>query len=146
MAIRRAKREEYLQIDLPQTWTGVPTPTLRTDRAAATGASTFTAIAGSPGVAEGTVRVVTDPMTDEFADGEVLVCETTDPSWASLFLVANALVIDVGSAMSHGAIVARELGLPCVINTRTGTRELRTGDRVRVDGTAGVVSVLSRTP
>lgn len=143
-AHRRAKREEYLQLDLPQSWSGVPTPTRRSDRAAGSGAQTLAAIAGSPGVAEGVVRVVTDPMNDELADGEVLVCESTDPSWASLFLVASALVIDVGSAMSHGAIVARELGLPCVINTRTGTRELRTGDRVRVDGSAGVVHVLSR--
>jgi len=144
VAYRFAKREEYLQVDLPQTWSGVPTPTLRTDRAAATGTTTLRAIAASPGVTEGVVRVVHDPLTEELGDDEVLVCETTDPSWASLFLCASGLVIDVGSAMSHGAIVAREMGLPCVINTRTGTRELRTGDRVRVDGTAGVVTVLSR--
>jgi pyruvate,water dikinase len=144
VAFRRGKREEYLQIDLPQTWSGVPTPTLRSDRPAATGAGLLTAIAGSPGTVDGVVRVVHDPLTEEIADGEVLVCETTDPSWASLFLCASALVIDVGSAMSHGAIVAREMGLPCVINTRTGTRELRSGDRVRVDGTAGVVQILER--
>jgi pyruvate,water dikinase len=144
VAFRRARREEYLLLDVPQTWSGVPTPTLRAERPAASGAAEYIAVSGSPGVAEGVVRVVHDPMADDFADGEVLVCETTDPSWASLFVCASALVIDVGSAMSHGAIVARELGLPCVINTRTGTRELRTGDRVRVDGTAGVVTVLRR--
>jgi pyruvate,water dikinase len=144
VALRRARREEYLLLDVPQTWSGVPTPTLRAERAAASGAAEYIAVSGSPGVAEGVVRVVHDPMADDFADGEVLVCEATDPSWASLFVCASALVIDVGSAMSHGAIVARELGLPCVINTRTGTRELRTGDRVRVDGTAGVVTVLRR--
>ncbi|MDX6300739.1 MAG: rifampicin phosphotransferase [Nocardioidaceae bacterium] len=144
VAVRRAKREEYLLIDLPQTWEGVPATTRVDARAAATGAAELVAISGSPGVAEGVVRIVRDPMVDEFDDGEVLVCETTDPSWASLFLAANALVIDVGSPMSHGAIVARELGLPCVINTRTGTRELRTGDRVRVDGTRGRVQILSR--
>jgi len=144
IAVRRAKREEYLLIDLPQTWEGVPEVTQRAARAAATGAAYLEAIPGSPGVAEGLVRIVRDPMVDEFEDGEVLVCETTDPSWASLFLAANALVIDVGSPMSHGAIVARELGLPCVINTRTGTRELRTGDRVRVDGTTGRVDILER--
>ena len=144
VAQRRAKREEYLLIDLPQTWEGVPEVTRIDARAAATGAAELAAIPGSPGVAEGVVRIVRDPMLDEFDDGEVLVCETTDPSWASLFLAASALVIDVGSPMSHGAIVARELGLPCVINTRTGTRELRTGDRVRVDGTAGKVEILSR--
>lgn len=144
VTLRRAKREEYLLVDLPQTWEGVPELTRVAARAAPTGALELVAIPGSPGVAEGVVRIVRDPMVEDLADGEVLVCETTDPSWASLFLAASALVIDVGSAMSHGAIVARELGLPCVINTRTGTRELRTGDRVRVDGTAGRVDVLSR--
>jgi pyruvate,water dikinase len=144
VAFRRAKRAEYLLIDLPQTWEGVPTVTQVAARAAATGAAWLDGISGSPGVAEGVVRIVRDPMMDSFDDGEVLVCETTDPSWASLFLAASALVIDVGSPMSHGAIVARELGLPCVINTRTGTRELCTGDRVRVDGTGGRVEILQR--
>ena len=56
--------------------------------------------------------------------------------------MASALVIDIGGALSHGAIVARELGVPCVINTRVGTHRLRTGDLLRVDGGAGVVTVL----
>jgi phosphoenolpyruvate synthase/pyruvate phosphate dikinase len=99
-------------------------------------------LAVSPGVVEGRARVVLDAATSELEPGEVLVCETTDPSWASLFLVASALVIDIGGALSHGAIVARELGVPCVINTRVGTRRLRTGDLLRVDGDAGMVTVL----
>jgi len=70
------------------------------------------------------------------------VCETTDPSWASWFLVAAALVIDIGGVMSHGAIAAREMGVPCVINTRNGTRRLHTGDLVEVDGDAGTVTLL----
>jgi pyruvate,water dikinase len=56
------------------------------------------------------------------------------------FVIAAGLVIDVGGPLSHGAIVAREMGVPCVINTRLGTRALRTGDRVRVDGGAGTVT------
>ena len=84
-----------------------------------------------------------DAATSELEPGEILVCETTDPSWASLFLVASALVIDIGGALSHGAIVARELGVPCVINTRVGTRCLRTGDLLRVDGERGSVTVLA---
>ncbi len=102
----------------------------------------ITGLAVSPGVVEGRARVVLDAATSELEPGEVLVCETTDPSWASLFLVASALVIDIGGALSHGAIVARELGVPCVINTRAGTRSLRTGDLLQVDGNAGVVRVL----
>ena len=106
----------------------------------------ITGLAVSPGVVEGRARVVLDAATSELEPGEVLVCETTDPSWASLFLVASALVIDIGGALSHGAIVARELGVPCVINTRVGTAVLRTGDRLRVDGDAGRVEVLSSVP
>ena len=84
-----------------------------------------------------------DPLAGEpLQQGEILVCETTDPSWTSLFLVAAGLVIDVGGALSHGAILARELGVPCVINTRVGSQVLRTGDLLRVDGDAGRVEVL----
>jgi pyruvate,water dikinase len=97
-------------------------------------------------VVEGRARVVLDAAASELEPGEILVCETTDPSWASLFLVASALVIDIGGALSHGAIVARELGVPCVINTKVGTRRLRTGDHLRVDGNAGLVTVLPAAP
>jgi pyruvate,water dikinase len=141
VAYRRGKREEYLGLRLPDTWTGVATPTrIEASEAAATG-DEITGLAVSPGVVEGRARVVLDAATTELEPGEVLVCETTDPSWASLFLVASALVIDIGGALSHGAIVARELGVPCVINTRVGTRRLRTGDLLRVDGGRGVVTV-----
>jgi pyruvate,water dikinase len=142
VAFRRAKRDEYLALRLPDTWTGVPTPMpIEASRAAQTG-DEIAGLAVSPGVVEGRARVVLDAATAELGPGEVLVCETTDPSWASLFLVASALVIDIGGALSHGAIVARELGVPCVINTRVGTRRLHTGDLLRVDGDSGVVTVL----
>jgi pyruvate,water dikinase len=142
VAHRRAKREEYLGLRLPDTWTGVAVPTKIEASAAASTGDEISGLAVSPGVVEGRARVVLDAATSELEPGEVLVCETTDPSWASLFLVASALVIDIGGALSHGAIVARELGVPCVINTRVGTRRLRTGDLLRVDGEAGVVTVL----
>jgi pyruvate,water dikinase len=58
--------------------------------------------------------------------------------------ISAALVVDIGSALSHAAVVARELGLPCVVNTRDGSRRLQTGDRVRVDGGAGTVEILAR--
>jgi phosphohistidine swiveling domain-containing protein len=142
VAFRRGKREEYLGLRLPDTWTGVAIPAkIEASDAAQTG-DEIAGLAVSPGVVEGRARVVLDAATSELEPGEVLVCETTDPSWASLFLVASALVIDIGGALSHGAIVARELGVPCVINTRVGTRRLRTGDLLRVDGDAGMVTVL----
>ena len=100
----------------------------------------------SAGVAEGPVRVVTDPAFADVEADEILVARTTDPSWCSIMFVSSALVMDIGGQMSHAAVVARELGLPCVVNTRTGTRRLRTGDRVRVDGSAGTVEILERAP
>ena len=96
---------------------------------------------------KGTARVVVDPFDAEpLEPGEILVCRFTDPSWAPLFSLADALVIDIGAAASHGAIVARELGVPCVIGTGDGTRRIRTGDRLRVDGSAGRVEILDRAP
>ncbi len=95
---------------------------------------------GSPGVAEGPVRVVRD--TSEFGrllPGEVLVAPYTNPAWTPLFQRAAAVVVDSGSAMSHAAIVAREYGIPAVMGTVDGTRRLVDGQRVRVDGSRGLV-------
>jgi len=78
--------------------------------------------------------------------GDILVAHTTDSSWASVMFLAGALVVDIGGQISHAAVIARELGVPCVMNTGVGTRTLRTGDRVRVDGSAGTVELLSPTP
>ncbi|TAM63706.1 PEP-utilizing enzyme [Mycobacterium sp.] len=94
------------------------------------------------GVAEGRARVVADPLADDDAlqPGEILVAAATDPSWTTLFVGAAAVVTDLGGALSHGAIVARELGLPCVTNVRTGTALIRSGDIIRVDGGRGIVT------
>jgi phosphohistidine swiveling domain-containing protein len=145
VAHRRGKREEYLALRLPDTWTGAASPMAIEESEGARRGDEIPGLAVSPGVIEGRARVVLDAATSELEPGEILVCETTDPSWASLFLVASALVIDIGGALSHGAIVARELGVPCVINTKVGTRRLRTGDLLRVDGNNGLVTVLEST-
>ena len=147
VATRRVARERYLTTKLPEgVWSGEPemvkieTPT--GDRPDA-----ITGIPVSPGAVEGRARVVDDPNVGiAIEPGEILVCETTDPSWASYFLVASALVIDIGGAVSHGAIVARELGIPCVINTRIGTAAISTGDLLSVDGASGEIRVLERAP
>ena len=76
--------------------------------------------------------------------GEILVAPVTDVGWTPYFTVIAALVTDIGSSVSHGAVVAREYGLPCVVNTLVGTQVLQTGDRVRVDGDHGVVTRLDR--
>jgi pyruvate,water dikinase len=92
---------------------------------------------------EGDVRVVLEPAHCQDLDfGEILVCPFTDPSWTPVFAVAAGLVLDSGGPMSHGAIIARELGLPCVIGVEEGTTRLRTGDRVRLDPADGTVELL----
>ncbi|CDO90189.1 hypothetical protein AWC29_26885 [Mycobacterium triplex] len=145
IAERRELYARYRSLDLPPTWQGNPTPVPldRRDQSGECG-DLVSGMGVSPGTAEGVVRVVhdaDDDQADEFEPGDILVCRITDPSWAPLLSVAAAVVIDIGGSLSHGAIVARELGIPCVINTVDGSRKLRTGDRVIVDGDAGTVQV-----
>lgn len=142
LALRRARLEDYRAYTLPQTFRGMPEPIVKSAERAAVG-DVITGVGASGQVHEGTVRIIrrTDDE-DALEPGDVLVCEATDPSWTPLFLLADAVVIDIGSVGSHGAIVARELGLPAVLNTIDGSRRLRDGDRVRVDGAAGTVTVL----
>jgi pyruvate,water dikinase len=96
----------------------------------------------SPGVVEGPVRVVFDPQGVQLAHGEILVCPGTDPAWTPLFLAAGGLVMEVGGLMTHGSVVAREYGIPAVVGVHEATVRLRSGQRVRVDGTAGSVEIL----
>jgi pyruvate, water dikinase len=107
------------------------------------GAAELTGYGGSPGVVEGVARVVRS--VDEIGtveEGEVLVCPLTSPSWGPIFPKIVAAVADAGGMMSHAAIVAREYGLPAVVGTGQGTRVIKTGQRVRVDGGNGVVTVI----
>jgi rifampicin phosphotransferase len=99
---------------------------------------------GSGGVVEGPVRVL-DEAGDggRLRSGEVLVTTVTNVGWTPLFPRLAAVVTDVGAPLSHAAIVARELGIPAVVGCGNATMQLRTGDRVRVDGSAGTVEVLS---
>lgn len=144
VATRRALFIERADLRLPQAWTGVPELT-KVEAPPAGGSPTGTVVTGlaaSSGVAEGRARVVRDPATAEFDDGDILVCENTDPGWISLFMLAAAVVTDQGGMLSHGPIVTRELGLPCVCGTEDGSRRIGDGQRVRVDGDAGTVTVL----
>jgi pyruvate, water dikinase len=99
--------------------------------------------AASPGVAEGPARVIVSADgIGELQDGEVLVAPLTAPSWAPVFGKIAATVTDVGGIMSHAAIVCREYGLPAVTGTAFGTKTIKTGQRVRVDGNAGTVTII----
>jgi len=100
--------------------------------------------AASRGVAEGIARVV--KSVDEIGrlrHGDILVCQVTNPTWAPIFQKIAAAVSDIGGSMSHAAIVAREYGLPAVVGTGTATHTIKDGQRIRVDGGRGVVTILS---
>jgi rifampicin phosphotransferase len=96
----------------------------------------------SPGTVEGVVRVVFDPAQSGLRHGEILVCPGTDPAWTPLFLSAAGLVTEVGGMMTHGSVVAREYGIPAVVGVHEATTRLATGQRVRLDGTAGTIVLL----
>jgi pyruvate,water dikinase len=143
IAERRRERERYLELaELPVHWTGMPeaVPAAETTELV----ERLTGVGASAGVVEGRVRVVSDPGDVALEPGEILVARTTDPSWATIMYLSEGLVMDIGGMLSHAAIVARELGVPCVANTKVGTRVLHTGDLIRLDGGAGRVEVLER--
>jgi phosphohistidine swiveling domain-containing protein len=99
--------------------------------------------AASPGVAEGVARVLKSANDiGLMQDGEILVCPVTNPSWGPVFGKIKATVSDIGGTMSHAAIVAREYGMPAVVGTGGATKRIKTGQRVRVDGNTGVVTIL----
>jgi pyruvate,water dikinase len=91
-----------------------------------------------------------DPHAAHLAHGEILIAPSTDPGWTPLFLTAGGLVMETGGAMSHGAIVAREYGIPAVVGVADATERIRTGQRITVDGITGTVTLVSendtRTP
>ena len=102
------------------------------------------ALVGTPasaGTVTGVARVVLDPADAHLEPGEILVAPSTDPGWTPLFLTAGGLVMEMGGANSHGAVVAREYGIPAVVGVPDATSRLRTGQTVTVDGAAGAVTV-----
>jgi phosphoenolpyruvate synthase/pyruvate phosphate dikinase len=97
----------------------------------------------SGGVVEGRARVVLDVAEARLEPGDILVTAFTDPSWSPLFVAATGLVTEVGGLMTHGAVVAREYGLPAVVGVEHATRLIEDGQRIRVNGTDGYVEILS---
>ncbi|MEZ4473842.1 MAG: PEP-utilizing enzyme [bacterium] len=100
----------------------------------------------SVGVVEGRARVALDAASVRLAPGDILVTAGTDPGWTPHLLTAAGLVTEVGGLMTHGAVIARELGLPAVVGVVGATRRIREGQRVRVDGGSGAVVVLPDPP
>ena len=107
------------------------------------GGPELTGTAASPGVVEGIARVVrTVGEIGDVREGEILVCSITSPAWAPIFSKITAAVTDIGGVMSHAAIVCREYGMPAVVGTGRATSQVATGQRIRVDGSAGTVTIL----
>ncbi|NGX10142.1 phosphoenolpyruvate carboxykinase [Mycobacteroides franklinii] len=148
IAERKARHRRQQQLRLPKSWSGLPQSISSTEMSQShlAAGDTLTGVAASGGVVTGRARVVRDPDEIDLDEGDILVCETTDPAWVPLFLVAGGVVTDHGGLLSHGPIVARELGIPCVCGTESGSRQIRDGDVVTVDGNLGTVRVVSVSP
>jgi len=100
---------------------------------------------GAPGIAEGRARVVTqEHQLTEVQPGEILVCPTTTISWTPIFAVVKGVVTDRGGTLSHAAIVSREYGIPCIVNTLVGSFTIKPGQRIRIDGGEGAVYILGK--
>jgi phosphohistidine swiveling domain-containing protein len=101
----------------------------------------LTGTAASAGAVTGVARVVLEPTGAHLEPGEILVAPSTDPGWTPLFLTAGGLVMEMGGANSHGAVVAREYGIPAVVGVPDATTRIETGDTITVDGTTGAVTL-----
>jgi pyruvate,water dikinase len=101
---------------------------------------TMTGVGCSPGAVQGPVRVIEDPVTAEFRQGEIVVTHKTDPGWITLLPGAGGLLVEVGNPLSHAAIIAREIGLPMIASLPQLSNWLRDGDLVRMDGRAGTIT------
>jgi pyruvate,water dikinase len=142
----RARRAEYARDcarpDPPATFTGAPPPV----QLPPSGGDSWRGLPASSGVVEGRARVLFGASEmGKLEPGEVLVVHTTDVGWTPMFLIATGVVTELGGPLSHAAIVARELGVPSVVNVAGITRAVRSGDRLRVDGDRGVVERLERS-
>jgi pyruvate,water dikinase len=96
----------------------------------------------SAGTVEGRARVVLDLAEADLEAGDILVTAYTDPSWTPAFVAVSGLVTEVGGVMTHGAVIAREYGLPAVVGVDGATRRIRDGQRIRVRGTDGYIEIL----
>ncbi|MGD0675621.1 MAG: PEP/pyruvate-binding domain-containing protein [Polyangiaceae bacterium] len=136
----RARRAELARDrarpDPPGTFVGAPPPVVLPPL----GGAVMRGLAASPGVVEGKARVLfREDEMDALQPGEILVVHTTDVGWTPLFLVAAGVVTELGGPLSHAAVVAREFGVPSVVNVAGATRAIRLGDLLRVDGDRGTV-------
>ncbi|RKU05454.1 hypothetical protein C6503_27275 [Candidatus Poribacteria bacterium] len=146
IATRKTERELMLQIEMPDVifsdalkQIGAPVPI--------DAAETYTGVGVSVGVAIGKARVLLAPSDVDPSDRDyILVCPSTDPAWTPLFLHAAGLVMERGGILSHGAVVAREYGVPAVVNVPNATQRIADGQELQVDGDKGIVSIRHGPP
>jgi rifampicin phosphotransferase len=139
---RRLRQREMLRKQIPRVLLSDGTAFYEGVSAPEGDSSTLVGDPVSPGVVEGIVRVVFNPHETQLEPGEILVCPGTDPAWTPLFLAAGGLVMEIGGMMTHGSVVAREYGIPAVVGVDRATERLRTGQRVRVNGSKGVIQII----
>ena len=145
IATRRTQRELMLQIEMPDV---IFSDALEQIGAPVSmdAAETYTGIGVSAGVATGKTRVLLTPSDVNPSDRDyILVCPSTDPAWTPLFLHAAGLVMERGGMLSHGAVVAREYGVPAVVNIPNATQRIADGQMLQVDGNKGIVSIYHGT-
>lgn len=102
-------------------------------------------MAGTPvsaGIIEGRARVILTMEEADIEDGDILVTTFTDPSWTPVFVAIKGLVTEIGGMMTHGAVVAKEYGLPAVVGVENATKRIKDGQRIRINGTEGFVEIL----
>jgi pyruvate,water dikinase len=103
----------------------------------------FCGVGLSPGVVSGRARTLRSPHDGPLVRGEILIAYTTDPGWTPIFANAAAVVLEIGGALQHGAVVAREFGLPCVAGIVGISSAIKDGQMLEVDGAAGMVRLLA---
>jgi pyruvate,water dikinase len=139
---RRRTRAVELSLEVPPVLFGDDLEAVGRPLPPPAGAEELTGVALSAGVAEGPALVLTEPGAVPAEPGYILVCPSTDPAWVPLFVHARGLVMESGGTLSHGAIVAREFGLPAVAGLPGVQHRIRSGQRLRVDGGRGTVSLI----
>jgi pyruvate,water dikinase len=143
IAERRAEHARNLALEPPSVVVGRFDPGRCLPDEVDEAAQTLTGVGVSAGVATGPARVILRSDAGErVLPGEILVAPFTDPGWTPYFLPAAGIVVDMGGQLSHGSIVAREYGIPAVVNVGPATKIIRTGQRVEVDGNRGIVRIL----
>ena len=140
IAERKARREALLQIELPDV---LFSDSLSEAKLQTSPTDAYTGVGVSAGIATGAARVLLDPGDVQPTERDyILVCPSTDPAWTPLFLHAAGLVMERGGMLSHGAVVAREYGIPAVVNIPNATRNITDGQKLHVDGNRGTVSIV----